>query len=224
MNTHARVLPSSSRRINLTLALVVITSLIAVTALWLTRADANATESSSAGFPSAPPAAPGSVVTTAGDVSDLDKTFLVKVRQADLWEGPAGRLAQTHASSEAVKRAGLHLLEGHSKLDQMDREAAKALNVTIPNRASTEQRRLLKQLEDAQGTEFDKLFANILRGTHGKIFVTIGIVRATTKNTMIRNLATQANITVMDHQAMMEETGLVTEATLNDVTAEVAPQ
>ncbi|WNZ06550.1 hypothetical protein [Streptomyces sp. 11x1] len=39
-------------------------------------------------------------------VTEVDREFLVKVRQAGLWEIPAGRLAQTNASNEAVKRAG----------------------------------------------------------------------------------------------------------------------
>src|SRR3954471_2068157 len=75
----------------------------------------------------------------AGPVTTVDKTFLVKVRQAGLWEMPAGRLAQTNASSEAVKRAGLHLLDGHSKLDELVREDAAILGVELPDKATDEQ-------------------------------------------------------------------------------------
>ena len=49
----------------------------------------------------AAPEAASSVGNT-GPLTETDKTFLVKVRQAGLWEIPAGRFAQTHASSEAV--------------------------------------------------------------------------------------------------------------------------
>ncbi|WP_311137568.1 DUF4142 domain-containing protein [Streptomyces sp. I6] len=84
-------------------------------------------------------------------VTEVDKTFLVKVRQAGLWEIPAGRLAQTNASSEAVKRAGLHLLDGHSKLDQLVREDAKILGVPIPDEATDEQQEWVRQLENARG-------------------------------------------------------------------------
>lgn len=157
-------------------------------------------------------------------VTEVDKTFLVKVRQAGLWEIPAGRLAQTHASSEAVKRAGLHLLDGHSRLDQLVREDAKILGVPLPNEATAEQQGWVKQLENAQGAEFDRLFANLLRASHGKIFATIAEVRAATQNDLIRRHARQANQTVLDHMEVLEDTGLVDGATFQDVEKAVAPR
>ncbi|MFJ8074857.1 DUF4142 domain-containing protein [Streptomyces sp. NPDC096176] len=157
-------------------------------------------------------------------VTEVDRTFLVKVRQAGLWEIPAGRLAQTHASSEAVKRAGLHLLDGHSKLDQLVREDAKILGVELPNDATEEQQGFVAQLENAQGAEFDRLFANLLRSSHGKIFATIAEVRASTQNDLIRRHARQANQTVLDHMEVLEDTGLVDAATLAEVEAAVSPK
>jgi predicted outer membrane protein len=162
-------------------------------------------------------------VAGAGPVTELDKTFLVKVRQAGLWEIPAGNLAQTHASSEQVKRAGLHLLDGHSHLDQLVREDARILGVTLPDQATAEQQGWVRQLTAAQGLEFDKLFANLLRASHGKIFATIAEVRAGTQNDVIRRHATQANQTVLDHMTVLEDTGLVDAGTIADVAAAVNP-
>lgn len=157
-------------------------------------------------------------------VTDVDREFLVKVRQAGLWEIPAGRLAQTHASSEAVKRAGDHLLDGHSKLDQLVREDAEILNVELPNEATEEQQDWVRQLRNAQGEEFDRLFANVLRASHGKIFATIGEVRAATQNDLVRRHARQANQTVLDHMEVLEDTGLVDSSTLEEVEEAVAPK
>ncbi|WP_381198515.1 DUF4142 domain-containing protein [Streptomyces maoxianensis] len=157
-------------------------------------------------------------------VTEVDKTFLVKVRQAGLWEIPAGRLAQTHASSDAVRRAGLHLIDGHSKLDQLVREDAKILGVALPDQATPEQQGFVQQLENAHGDEFDRLFANLLRASHGKIFATIGEVRAATQNDLIRRHARQANQTVLDHLEVLEDTGLVDSATFQEVEAAVTPQ
>lgn len=156
-------------------------------------------------------------------VTEVDRTFLVKVRQAGLWEIPAGRLAQTHADSEAVKRAGLHLIDGHSKLDQLVREDARILGVSLPNQATEEQQGFVRQLENARGAEFDRLFANLLRASHGKIFATIGEVRAATQNDLIRRHARQANQTVLDHMEVLEDTGLVDSETFQEVEAAVTP-
>jgi predicted outer membrane protein len=172
---------------------------------------------------SAAEAAAGDDVAGAGPVTELDKTFLVKVRQAGLWEMPAGELAQTHATSDAVKRAGLHLLDGHSHLDQLVREDAKMLGVQLPDQASAEQQGWVRQLTAAQGLEFDSLFVNLLRASHGKIFATIAEVRAGTQNDVIRRHARQANQTVLDHMEVLEDTGLVDPATLQDVAKTVNP-
>lgn len=150
-------------------------------------------------------------------VTQVDRTFLVAVRQAGLWEIPAGRLAQTHASSEAVKRAGLHLMDGHSKLDQLVREDAKILGVPLPNEATEEQQEFVRRMEQARGAEFDRIFANLLRASHGKIFATIAEVRAATQNDLIRRHARQANQTVLDHLEVLEDTGLVDTATFQEV-------
>ncbi|MBE8521377.1 DUF4142 domain-containing protein [Amycolatopsis sp. H6(2020)] len=162
-------------------------------------------------------------IAGAGPVTELDKTFLVKVRQAGLWEIPAGDLAQTNASSEQVKRAGLHLLDGHSHLDQLVREDAKILGVTLPDKATAEQQDWVRQLTNAKGAEFDKLFANVLRASHGKIFATIAEVRAGSQNDVIRRHATQANQTVLDHMTVLEDTGLVDAKTIAEVAAAVNP-
>ncbi|GAA1683143.1 DUF4142 domain-containing protein [Streptomyces yatensis] len=219
MTAHARSASGRSRNLTIAGVLLLALAVVAGAIVWATRGDANATENSSSNFPSAKPAAPGDVVTTAGPVSKLDMEFLAKVRQANLWEAPAGRLAQTHATSEAVKRAGMHVMDGHSKLDEFVRNTAEALNVPLPDEASAEQQGFVRTLEDAQGADFDKKFANILRGTHGKIFVTIAQVRASTKNSLMRRFASEVNLTVLDHQNVLDDSGLVDEATYDDIAA-----
>ncbi|MFI0817178.1 DUF4142 domain-containing protein [Streptomyces sp. NPDC021098] len=217
MTAHARSAHGRSRNLTLAGVLLVALAVVAGAIVWGTRSEANATENASANFPSAQPAAPGDVVTTAGPVSKLDMEFLMKVRQANLWEAPAGRLAQTHATSEAVKRAGMHVMDGHSKLDEFVRNTAEALNVSLPDEASAEQQGFVRTLENAQGEDFDKKFANILRGTHGKIFVTIAQVRASTKNSLMRRFASEVNLTVLDHQNVLDDSGLIDDATYDDI-------
>ncbi|KAF4409278.1 hypothetical protein CRI70_24155 [Streptomyces sp. Ru87] len=157
----------------------------------------------------------------AGRLTESEKNFLVAVRQAGLWEIPAGQMAQTQAGSAAVKRAGHHLIEGHAKLDQLVREDAKMLNVQLPDKATEEQQGWVAQMKAAEGAEFDKLFANLLRASHGKIFTTIAQVRGGTQNDIIRRHARQANQTVLDHIEVLEDTGLVDPETFEEVEAAV---
>ncbi|MFI0153362.1 DUF4142 domain-containing protein [Streptomyces lydicus] len=198
-------------------------AVVAAVSVWLAQKNSSADESVSANLPLSGAGQAAPQASNTGALSALDKLFLTKVRQAGLWEMPAGRLAQTHASSEAIKRAGMHLLEGHSKLDQLDREDSEALNVPIPDQATAEQQGWVEQLKNARGHAFDQLFVDLLRASHGKIFITIGEVRASTKNDLVRRLATQTNNTVQDHMDVLEDTGLVRDATL-DAVASTIPQ
>ncbi|MYV92272.1 hypothetical protein GT350_18860, partial [Streptomyces sp. SID1034] len=50
---------------------------------------------------------------------------------------------------------------------------------------------------------------NLLRAAHGKVFALVAQVRATTRNSLVRDLANDANRTVLDHMTMLEATGLV---------------
>lgn len=148
--------------------------------------------------------------TSAGPLTEADRDFVVKVRAAGLWEYPVGQMAIAKGTSPAVITAGQHLVAGHAALDATVRRIAPQLGVTIPNLPSPQQQGFINTLNaDSRGKQFDSDFANILRVTHGTIFNTVAKIRSTTKNTLVRALADQANTTVLDHITVMEKTGLV---------------
>lgn len=153
--------------------------------------------------------AASSVATQWGPLSATDRDFLVKVRLAGLWELPAGQQAIERAPSQAIKDAGDHLVVGHSDLDARARDVAAKLGVALPNQPNEQQQGWLRELSAATGAEYDRKFANLLRNAHGKVFALVAEVRHTTRNTLIRQLATDANQTVLDHITMLEATGLV---------------
>lgn len=144
-----------------------------------------------------------------GPLTEADRDFVVKVRAAGLWEYPVGQMGLKKGQSKAVITASKHLIDGHAALDASCRKISTMLNITIPNVASPQQVGFVNTLAADQGKQFDTDFANILRVTHGSIFNTIAKIRSTTKNTVVRVLANQANATVLDHITVMEETGLV---------------
>lgn len=149
------------------------------------------------------------VTTPSGPLTPDDRTFVVKVRLAGLWEFPAGQMAVQKGTTAAVKTAGEHLIQGHTNLDTSVRAIAPQLGVTLPNQPTLQQQGFLATLSAATGADFDSKFANILRLTHGQIFTAIAKIRTTTKNSLVRELADQANTTVLDHITVMEKTGLV---------------
>ncbi|WP_329414679.1 DUF4142 domain-containing protein [Streptomyces sp. NBC_00704] len=149
------------------------------------------------------------VATQYGPLSALDQEFVAKVRLAGLWELPAGRQARTKGTTEAVRTAGAHLVEGHAFLDQRVRTVAAQLGLTLPDEPGEQQRGWLAELDAARGEQYDRAFANILRVAHGRVFSLVAQVRAGTRNSLVRALADDANTTVLDHIKVLEATGYV---------------
>jgi predicted outer membrane protein len=154
-------------------------------------------------------AVPGTVQTPTGPLTALDRDFVKRVRWAGLWEIPAGRMAVEKGGTPEVRTAGQHLIDGHTELDRAVLETAGTLGLDVPSVPSAQQQAWLKQLEGAQGDEFDRQFANIVRSAHGQVFAVVAQVRASTQNSTVRDLATLANSTVLDHMAVLEATRLV---------------
>ncbi|MFD7503039.1 DUF4142 domain-containing protein [Streptomyces sp. NPDC001700] len=144
-----------------------------------------------------------------GPLSGADKDFVVKVRLAGLWEYPAGKIGLEKGTTEQIKTAGKHLLDGHQLLDAISREIAPKLGITLPNKPTPQQQSFVDTMNAKTGKDFDTYYANILRVTHGQIFSSIAKIRQTSKNSLVRKLASQANNTVLDHITQMEKTGMV---------------
>ncbi|MET7983746.1 MULTISPECIES: DUF4142 domain-containing protein [unclassified Streptomyces] len=164
-----------------------------------------------------------SVPTPYGPLSALDREFVTRVRLAGLWELPAGQQAQERGTTRAVRTAGQHLIEGHTFLDARVRDVAARLGLELPNQPNAQQRQWLSTLGAAHGTRYDQDFANFLRAAHGKVFAMVAQVRANTRNSLVRELADDANIIVLDHIKILEATGYVDFEALAEDAATASP-
>lgn len=153
--------------------------------------------------------------TRYGPLTEADRDFVVKVRAAGLWEYPLGEIVMERGTTDAMKEAGKHLVVGHAGLDELCRKISTELGVTIPNQASPQQQQFVATVDGSTGKEFDSTAVTIMRVTHGQIFPTVAKIRASTRNTMVRQLADLANDTVLDHITVLEKTGLVNHENVN---------
>ncbi|MGW0193710.1 DUF4142 domain-containing protein [Nonomuraea sp. NPDC003201] len=159
--------------------------------------------------PSIDPAATAATQTSSGPVTAADRDLLIKVRQAGLWEMPAGDYAQTRAESQRVKEVGRLIMQDHQRLDLLTRQTAKKLGVALPSEPNADQQSWMAQLAAERGPAFDQDFANLLRAAHGKVFTVVAAVRAGTRNAEIRKFAQEGINFVMRHMTLLESTGLV---------------
>jgi len=156
-------------------------------------------------------AMPGANLTQTrfGLIDDTDRNFLVKVRQAGLWERPTCLVAQQQAGNERVKEICRILAADHQQLDEEDRFIAKQLNVALPDQPSPDQQAWMREFWPMKGHDFDVTAVKWLRFAHGSVFSAIASVRANTRNEMMRLYAERANSMVNKHMSLLESTGLV---------------
>jgi predicted outer membrane protein len=157
------------------------------------------------GFPAPAIAAEGAPT----QLNAADMLLLNGVRQAGLWEIPAGQMAADRGSANQVRKVGTMIAEQHVRLDQLVVDAANKLGASIPATPTAQQQGWLTEMQNNTGARFDQIFVTRLRAAHGKIFPVIGAVRSSTRNKVVRELADQANIFVTNHMKMLESTGLV---------------
>ncbi len=157
-----------------------------------------------------------------GAVSAADRDFLVKVRLAGLWEIPAGDMAQEKSGSARIRSIGKDIAAQHVVLDKLVRDAAKKLDVELPDKPNSDQQGWLAEMRDAEGRDFDQIYIDRLRAAHGKIFPAIATIRASTRNDTVRKLAQRANQFVATHMTLLESSGIVDFAALPTAPAPAA--
>jgi predicted outer membrane protein len=157
------------------------------------------------------PVPPSELITdrAAGAVTAADKDLVVKVRLAGLWEIPAGEMAQEKSDDERIQEIGRAIAEQHEELDKFARAAADKLDIALPDEPNSDQQGWLDEMEEAEGTDFDRIFIDRLRAAHGKIFPAIATVRASTRNDTVRKLAQRSNQFVATHLTLLETSGIV---------------
>lgn len=198
------VRPSSLRR---WLALLPLAGAVGLASWWLAAPAAGAQE-----LPPAPKVSPppeGVVLTEYGPLAKTDREFLIRVRQAGLWEVPAGQMAAEKGSTEQIREIGARIRDEHLELDEAVRNTAAQLGVQLPDEPTAEHQLLLDQMAAAEGEEFDRLFIQYLREAHGVIYPIIAYIRAGTQNELMRDFAEVGEEYVSNHLNYLESSGLV---------------
>jgi putative membrane protein len=150
------------------------------------------------------------VQTEFGPLTPADRDFLIKVRLAGLWEGPAGRMAQKRSNNPLIREAGQHLIDGHRELDASVIDAGRRLDVELPEKTTKELDTRLRLMDRAfTPEEFDQTFVSLLRAAHGTVYQLVAKIRAGTRNSLIRQFSQRCMEVVLDHITVLEETGLV---------------
>lgn len=164
----------------------------------------------------------GTVDTQWGPLGASDRDMLIKVRQANLWEGATGEQAAGRAVSPAVREVGRKLGVEHAQLDASLRAVADQLGVRLPSQPSDQQKVWMDQIAAASPDHYDSVFINVVRSAHGEVMPLVEGVRSGTQNELVRKFAIQASQFIGRHMEYLESTGLVDYALFPPSTAPAA--
>lgn len=161
--------------------------------------------------------------TASGPLSQYDRNLLINVRWANLWEGPTSERIAERTTNPRVRAAANRLMSDHHELDRVVTAVAEKLGVPLPDEPTPLQRSWQDEILGKSGTEADDAWANITRRAHGTIFMSIGMVRALTRNDDIRAFTQAGSEIVMRHMTLLEGSGLVRSSSLVIGSTEAAP-
>lgn len=169
-----------------------------------------ATTSATDGPPPTEVADTGIRQTRWGPLSPGDRELVRKVRLASLWEMPMAQDAIQRADSPRVRQVSKEIAAQHHTLDRQVRDLAAELRITLPVKPTDQQQKWMTDISNQVGRAYDVTYVKWLRLAHGQIFGLIGAVRGSTQNTLVRRFSEQANAAVLNHQRLLESTGLTT--------------
>jgi predicted outer membrane protein len=155
------------------------------------------------------PSTDGWTNSPSGPVGPDDRAMLVAVRQAALWEVPAGQQAQQIASRAEVRTTAARMVGDLRGLSDQVRGVAGQLGVLLPNQPTGQQEVWSSEVSGQSGANYDRAFVSHLHTSCLATLAVINRARSDTRNSAIRALANRAAEVVDQHVRYLDGTGLV---------------
>jgi putative membrane protein len=95
---------------------------------------------------------------SANRLTGADETFMNKAAEGGMAEVELGKLAETRASSDAVKNFGKRMVNDHTKADDQLKSIAAQENVALPTGLSSRDQAALDRLSMLNGADFDRAY------------------------------------------------------------------
>jgi putative membrane protein len=110
---------------------------------------------------------PGGAQAAQAQPAREDVTFVRLATAGNLFEIRSGRLAETRAESDAVKRIARQIVRDHTRLQRAVETVARQLAIEVPqDPQGAAQRRDYQRLRERRGERFDELFLRVQIQAH----------------------------------------------------------
>jgi len=92
--------------------------------------------------------------------------FLKQATAADIFEITAGMMAEDQGDKQKIHSFGQQLVHVHSRTSEALTTLARRKSVQLPEEITVDKKRLINQLEEKEGQEFDQAFTEVQITAH----------------------------------------------------------
>lgn len=132
-------------------------------------------------------------------LSSQDKMFADAASTGSMMEVMTGKLAETNASSAAVKSLAAMIVKDHTMAGEELKKWASANNYSLPAAMTTEQQAMFDELKMKKGAEFDKAYAKMMVSDHKKDIDAFKKQSSEGKDTSLKTFASNTLPTLEKH-------------------------
>jgi putative membrane protein len=132
-------------------------------------------------------------------VEEDDTEFMTRAASGGMMEVEAGKLAQSNAASEHVKKFAVMIVEDHTKANNELKALATSLNVTLPTSLSDHHKMMVDELSKKTGKDFDKAYIDMMVDDHVKDIEAFKDAANNGKNSDLRAFASKTVPTLQTH-------------------------
>ncbi|MCX8523618.1 DUF4142 domain-containing protein [Chryseobacterium formosus] len=143
--------------------------------------------------------------SAAVSLNDQDKKFADAAAKGSMMEVMAGKLAMQNATNATVKTLAEMMVEDHTKANDELKQWASANSYTLPSAVDADQQKKYDELKAKKGTEFDKMYTDMMVNDHKKTIADFKKESAEGSETSLKAFASKT-IPALEHHLMESET------------------
>ena len=143
---------------------------------------------------------------TGADRLRMDGDFVTSAAGGGMAEVTLGKLAQDHASSDAVKEFGLRMVSDHTKANEELTALATKKGLTIPADLDREAKATLERLSALNGPAFDLAYMQDMVKDHQADVAEFKKEAKSGSDPDVKAFASKTLPTLQDHLAMAQQT------------------
>lgn len=143
-------------------------------------------------------------MTAQAQVSQTTQNFIRNAAVGGLFEIQSSQLALDKSQNPQIRQFAQRMIDDHTRIDDQLKAVAPA-NADTPTTLDEEHQKLMDQLQNATGADFDSLYAKIQQKAHMQTINLFRRYASSGDNTALKDLADKTLSVLQEHLQMAKQ-------------------